>query len=125
MNGSREGNAGRLISQVADICGICAALGVVALQILRTYKVVQFDGTKQPIVLGAAAAAIAGLALLAYGITKYFRWKHQFQKRSPWSDLIVGLLLILVALGGWQAITATPAVAVKNHSGSSCRVIHR
>jgi hypothetical protein len=102
MSGSEEGSLARLIGLIADICGVISTIGLVIFAILNSRKIVNINSAQEPIVIAIIASAAAGVALLAQGLLVYFGRLAQFQRRSPWLNLILGIFLLLVAFGGWR-----------------------
>lgn len=104
MSGPEDGNLARHIGLIADICGAISTIGIVVFAVLNSRKIVDVNAVQQPVILAIIASAIAGIVLLIQGFLVYFAKVAQFQRRSPWWNLILGAFLLLVAAGGWWVI---------------------
>lgn len=102
MSGSEETNLASRIGIIADICGAISTIGIVVFAILNSRKILDINATQQPVIIAIVASAVAGLTLLIQGFLVYFKKVAQFQRRSPWWNLILGFFLLLIAYGGWR-----------------------
>lgn len=100
MGGPEGGNLSRQIGLIADICGAVSTIGLVIFAILNSQKIVNVNAAQQPIIIAIIASAVAGITLFIQGLLVYFDRVAQFQRRSPWWNLILGACLLLVAAGG-------------------------
>jgi hypothetical protein len=101
---SDGGNVARQIGVIADICGAVSTIGLVIFAILNSRRIVDIKTAEQPLIIAVTASAVAGTTLFIQGLLVYFGSVAQFQRRSPWWNLILGIFLLLVALGGWLVV---------------------
>jgi hypothetical protein len=99
-----DGNGPKRLALIADICGACSTIGLILLWILKSQRILDIEDVKEPLVIAVVAAFITGVILVGQGISRYFSFFATFRSRSPWWDLVLGIALLSIAFGGWQAI---------------------
>jgi hypothetical protein len=104
MTGPEGGGIARQVGLIADICGAVSTIGIVIFAILNSRRIVNINVVQQPVVIGIIASAIAGITFLSQGPLVYFGKIHQFQRRSPWWNLTLGIFLLAVATLGWWVV---------------------
>jgi hypothetical protein len=92
------------LSLVADIGGAFSTIGLPVLAILRDQRLIDFDATRNLLVIGVVSATLAAAALLTQGAIRYFSFAASFRRRSPWLDLLWGSCLFVIAIYGWLAL---------------------